>query len=92
MSPVPRFESFQPIWGIGCGSESWMSHHVLALGSKDLKCFVENQSQLWENRATSNPTTVWCSTFGSGILIRFISQSMSSQRSDSVSEGVRSPP
>ena len=29
------------------------------------------------------------STFGSGMLIRFISKSMSSQRSDSVSEGVR---
>jgi hypothetical protein len=35
-----------------------MSHHVLALGSKDLKRFVEDQSQLWENRAASNPTTM----------------------------------
>ena len=33
-------------------------HHVLALGSKDLKCFVEDQSQLWENRATTNPATM----------------------------------
>ena len=38
------------------------------------------------------PRPSWCSTFGSGMLIRFISQSMSSHRSESVSEGVRSPP
>lgn len=38
------------------------------------------------------PRPSWCSTFGSGMLIRFISQSMSSHRSDSVSEGVRRPP
>ena len=35
------------------------------------------------------PRPSWCSTFGSGMLIRFISQSMSSHRSDNVSEGVR---
>ena len=34
------------------------------------------------------PRPSWCSTFGSGMLIRFSSQSMSSQRSDNVSEGV----
>jgi hypothetical protein len=33
------------------------------------------------------PRPLWCSTFGSGLLIRFISQSMSSHRSDSVSIG-----
>ena len=38
------------------------------------------------------PRPSWCATFGSGMLIRFISQSMSSQRSDRVSEGDRSPP
>lgn len=54
----PRGRVLPTHLGIGCGSESWMSHHVLALGSKDLKRFVEDQSQLWENRATSNPTTM----------------------------------
>jgi hypothetical protein len=50
---------------------------------------IRKQMQIGQLRI---PRPSWCSTFGSGMLIRFSSQSMSSQRSDSVSEGVRSPP
>jgi len=83
-----RFAFFQPIavlaaaryWGAAT-TYSLLSPKISKASSK----IGRSSGKIGQLRI---PRPSWCSTFGSGILIRFSSQSMSSQRSDNVSGGV----
>ena len=89
---VRRFEFFQPIAVLAaaryCGAAT--TYSLLSPKISNASSRIGRSSGKIGQLRMPRPS--WCSTFGSGMLMRFISQSMSSHRSESVSEGVRSPP
>ncbi|RLS73826.1 MAG: hypothetical protein DWH99_02525 [Planctomycetota bacterium] len=76
----------QPYRCVGCRSILRCGNHVFALIAEDLEGFVQDRSQLREDRATANATTFVMLDLSSGMLIRFISQSMSFSHKDPLKE------
>ena len=56
-SPFSILNSFQTHRRVGCGSILWRGDHVFALVAEDFESFVEDRSQLGEDRAATNATT-----------------------------------